>query len=428
MADAPLLSPAPRDASVLTAQRKLLVGTGLCFAFMLAEIIGGLMANSLAVMTDAAHMLSDVAGFLVSVIALMLSSRQANAEYSFGFHRAEVLGAVASIFVIWLMTGILVWEAVLRLITPDIVEGKVMFIVSVIGILMNLILMRVFGHNHSHGGASCDHGHSHGHAHEKPAKSSYKPPVVVAVSDSPHEHEHSSAHGHAHGHDDHAAPSHAHAHGEGEGHNESCGHEHGHGEQAHEHGHEHEHEHEHEHGLASPHAEGEDEESLAVRAAMAHVLGDILQSLGVCLSAALIWAFNDRWLDANGISYWYRTDPICTFLFSILVLWSTVGTIREAVHVLMAGVPRGINPSAVLAQLRAIPNVLEVHDLHVWSLVGNKRNMWAHLTVTPGADSTPVLTAAQRVARLHNCMHTCFQVEDSGTYDKSVEGHHCYDP
>jgi len=219
MADAPLLSPAPRDASVLTAQRKLLVGTGLCFAFMLAEIIGGLMANSLAVMTDAAHMLSDVAGFLVSVIALMLSSRQANAEYSFGFHRAEVLGAVASIFVIWLMTGILVWEAVLRLITPDIVEGKVMFIVSVIGILMNLILMRVFGHNHSHGGASCDHGHSHGHAHEKPAKSSYKPPVVVAVSDSPHEHEHSSAHGHAHGHDDHAAPSHAHAHGEGEGHN-----------------------------------------------------------------------------------------------------------------------------------------------------------------------------------------------------------------
>jgi len=419
MADAPLLSPAPRDASVLTAQRKLLVGTGLCFAFMLAEIIGGLMANSLAVMTDAAHMLSDVAGFLVSVIALMLSSRQANAEYSFGFHRAEVLGAVASIFVIWLMTGILVWEAVLRLITPDIVEGKVMFIVSVIGILMNLILMRVFGHNHSHGGASCDHGHSHGHAHEKPAKSSYKPPVVVAVSDSPHEHER---------HDDHAAPSHAHAHGEGEGHNESCGHEHGHGEQAHEHGHEHEHEHEHEHGLASPHAEGEDEESLAVRAAMAHVLGDILQSLGVCLSAALIWAFNDRWLDANGISYWYRTDPICTFLFSILVLWSTVGTIREAVHVLMAGVPRGINPSAVLAQLRAIPNVLEVHDLHVWSLVGNKRNMWAHLTVTPGADSTPVLTAAQRVARLHNCMHTCFQVEDSGTYDKSVEGHHCYDP
>lgn len=163
-----------------------------------------------------------------------------------------------------------------------------------------------------------------------------------------------------------------------------------------------------------------------MRAALAHVLGDILQSLGVCMSAALIWAFNDRWLDANGISYWYRSDPICTFLFSILVLWSTTGTIQEAVHVLMAGVPRGVDPSAVLAQLHEIPTVVEVHDLHVWTLVGSKRNMWAHIMVEPGADSTPVILAAQRVARAHNCMHTCFQVEDSGTYDKSIEGDACF--
>lgn len=107
-------------------------------------------------------------------------------------------------------------------------------------------------------------------------------------------------------------------------------------------------------------------------------------------------------------------DPICTFLFSILVVWTTFGTIKEAVHVLMAGVPRGLNTSAVLADLNAIPNVVDVHDLHVWTLVGSKRNMWAHLMVTPGADSTPVLIAAQRVARMHNCLHTCFQVEDSG--------------
>eukprot|EP00966_Prymnesium_polylepis_P183205 4245605-Prymnesium_polylepis.1 len=176
------------------------------------------------------------------------------------------------------------------------------------------------------------------------------------------------------------------------------------------------------------------------------------------MSAALIWAFNDRWLDANGISYWYRSDPICTFLFSILVLWSTTGTIQEAVHVLMAGVPRGVDPSAVLAQLHEIPTVVEVHDLHVWTLVGSKRNMWAHIMVEPGADSTPVILAAQRVARAHNCMHTCFQVEDSGrslarirprksprrrtarnsahsephpalaagTYDKSIEGDACF--
>lgn len=61
---------------------------------------------------------SNDRSFLVSVVALMLSTQAANHEYSFGFHRAEVLGAIASIFVIWLMTGILVYEAILRLITP----------------------------------------------------------------------------------------------------------------------------------------------------------------------------------------------------------------------------------------------------------------------------------------------------------------------
>ena len=62
---------------------------------MLAEVVGGLLAHSLAVMTDAAHMLSDVAGFVVSVLALLLSGRGDQRNYSFGYHRAEVLGALA---------------------------------------------------------------------------------------------------------------------------------------------------------------------------------------------------------------------------------------------------------------------------------------------------------------------------------------------
>ena len=86
----------------------------------------------------------------------------------------------------------------------------------------------------------------------------------------------------------------------------------------------------------------------------------------------------------------------------------------------MAGVPRGIDPTAVLAQLHAIPKVVEVHDLHVWTLVGSKRNMWAHIVVEPGTDSTPIILAAQRVARAHNCMHTCFQVEDAGAHPETT--------
>ena len=73
---------------------------------MTAEIIGGYMSGSLAIMTDAAHMLSDVAGFLISYFAIYMGNRPASFHMSFGYHRAEVLGALASILLIW---GLLVW-------------------------------------------------------------------------------------------------------------------------------------------------------------------------------------------------------------------------------------------------------------------------------------------------------------------------------
>ena len=109
-------------------------------------------------------------------------------------------------------------------------------------------------------------------------------------------------------------------------------------------------------------------------------------------------------------------------------MWSTAGTVREAMHVLMAGVPYGADLGELLQALHDIPSVLGVHDLHVWTLVGNKINVWAHLTVESGADHTAVLYAAQRVARGIHCHHTCFQLEDAATYDRAVEGDSCFEP
>ena len=71
-------------------------------------------------------------------------------------------------------------------------------------------------------------------------------------------------------------------------------------------------------------------------------------------------------------------------------MWSTTGTVREAMHVLMAGVPYGADADELLRRLQAIPHVIDVHDLHVWTLVGNKINMWAHLTVDADANHTQV--------------------------------------
>ena len=82
----------------------------------------------------------------------------------------------------------------------------------------------------------------------------------------------------------------------------------------------------------------------------------------------------------------------------------------------------------VMRKLLAIPTVINVHDLHMWTLVGNKSNVWAHLTVASGTDHTQVLYAAQRVARSIGCHHTCFQLEDAATYDRRVEGDSCFEP
>jgi solute carrier family 30 (zinc transporter), member 2 len=186
--------------------------------------------------------------------------------------------------------------------------------------------------------------------------------------------------------------------------------------------------HEEEEGGHGAHHDDAEEKSLAVRAAMAHVIGDIIASLGVCLSAGLIWAFHDRWLDSDGISYWYRADPICTFLFSFLVLSSTWSTMSEGMHVLMAGAPLNADTPSLLRRLQAIPNVVNVHDLHVWATSSDKINVWAHLTIKSGTDTTAVLYAAQKVAKSIGCHHTCFQLEDQLTYDLRVEGDECYMP
>ena len=81
---------------------------------MFVELIGGLIAGSLAIMTDAAHMLSDVSGFVVSILALHLSEQDATLEYSYGFQQAEIIGALFSIMIVWALTAVLVYEAVNR--------------------------------------------------------------------------------------------------------------------------------------------------------------------------------------------------------------------------------------------------------------------------------------------------------------------------
>jgi zinc transporter 2 len=142
-----------KDAKERSASmRKLLMAVTLCVIFMSVEVAGGIEANSLAILTDAAHLLSDVASFAISLFSLWAASWEATPRQSYGFFRVEILGALVSIQLIWLLAGILVYEAILRLIhDTSEVNGFLMFIVATFGLVVNIIMVLLLGHDHGHG-------------------------------------------------------------------------------------------------------------------------------------------------------------------------------------------------------------------------------------------------------------------------------------
>jgi len=125
------------------ALKKMVIVSLICILFMMAEIIGGLLANSLAIITDAAHLFSDLSGFLISIFAIMIGQKPANKIFTFGYHRAEVLGALTSVITIWILTGFLIKEAIDRLANPTPIDAKIMLITSIFGLLCNLVMMQV---------------------------------------------------------------------------------------------------------------------------------------------------------------------------------------------------------------------------------------------------------------------------------------------
>ncbi|KAK6630369.1 hypothetical protein RUM44_005036 [Polyplax serrata] len=287
-----------------TARRKLIVASVLCVIFMVAECVGGYLSNSLAIATDAAHLLTDFASFMISLFSLWVSSRPATRKMSFGWYRAEVIGALTSVILIWVVTGILVYLAVQRILMKSFeIDVVLMLITSAIGAVVNLIMGLSLHYNgHSHGGKN----HSH-------------------------------------------------------------------------------------------------EENINVRAALIHVIGDFIQSFGV-LVAALIIYFRPTWK---------IVDPICTFLFSILVLITTFAIIRDTINVLMEGLPRGIDFVQVTETFLGIDGVLKVHNLRIWALSLDKIALSAHLAIKPGINPQKILAmASKNIRNKYNFFEMTLQVEE----------------
>ncbi|KAG0460326.1 hypothetical protein HPP92_023454 [Vanilla planifolia] len=151
-----------------TSLRKLLIASVLCLIFMCVEVVGGIKANSLAILTDAARLLSDVAAFAISLFSIWASNWEATPHRTYGDYRMEILGALLSIQLIWLLTSIIIYEAVTRVIHGSSeVHGVLIFAIAGFGWLVNMIIVILLGHDHSHAVHVHGHGHNHDHDHKK---------------------------------------------------------------------------------------------------------------------------------------------------------------------------------------------------------------------------------------------------------------------
>lgn len=137
--------------------KKLVLVSIIALTLMTVEIVGGYLAHSLAIMTDAAHMFSDFLGFFISISSVIIAKKAANHSHTYGYHRAEVIGAMGSVIIIWGITLWLVYEALHRIIVRDfILHPDFMLGTSIFALLSNLIMMYVL-----HGQPGFEHHESY---------------------------------------------------------------------------------------------------------------------------------------------------------------------------------------------------------------------------------------------------------------------------
>jgi cobalt-zinc-cadmium efflux system protein len=275
--------------------RRVLAGVlGLTLAFTVVEVVGGLLTDSLALLADAAHMLSDNLALTLALVALWLAGRPSTPQRSFGYQRAEILAALANGVI---LVALAIWifiEAWGRLTDPPEVLAGWVALVAVIGLVVNLVAAGILAR---------------------------------------------AAH-----------------------------------------------------------------DTLNMRAALRHVVADALGSGGVLAAAIVIL-----------VTGWRYADPIAGALIGVLVLASSWTVLRDSVQILLEGAPPGLDAGELGRRLAEAPGVVEVHDLHVWTITSGFPALAAHVLVERGDDCHSRRRELEELLlREYGIEHTTLQVDHAG--------------
>ena len=269
---------------------------------MVAEVIGGLLSGSLALLADAGHMLTDTVSLFLAWLAARVAHKPADTLRSYGYHRVQILAAFSNGVFFILIVGWIGYEAVQRILNPLPVMGDIMLVIASLGLIVNLLAFFIL-----HGAGGRD---------------------------------------------------------------------------------------------------------LNIRAALLHVLGDLLGSVAAITAAVIIL-----------VTGWMPIDPILSVFVALLILRSAWMVVKESTHILLEGTPPDIDVEILQkAIVEAVPSVRDVHHVHVWSLTPEHPLLTMHVNVEPDVDSTQVLQRVKQVLEDHfHIHHSTIQVEPAHCVDEHKE-------
>jgi cobalt-zinc-cadmium efflux system protein len=275
---------AGHNHGVGASTKRLAIALSLTSVFLVAELVGAFLFDSLALLSDAAHMFTDSAALAIALAAVKIGQRPPDDKRTFGYRRFEILAAAFNAILLFAVAGYVLIEGIGRYFDPKPVESVGMLLVATIGLVVNIISMRVLA--------------------------------------------------------------------------------------------------------------GGKDDSLNVKGAYLEVWADMLGSLGVIAAAVAIYLTGYNWI-----------DPIVAIGIGLWVLPRTWVLLGDTTHILLQGVPRGFDLSAIRTAMGEVAGVTGVHDLHLWSVAGDDASLTAHVAIADGSDAEDTRRALAELLETRFAIH-----------------------
>src|SRR4030065_887271 len=243
----------------LTAERRLILSFSITILILIAEVLGGLLSNSLALLSDAGHVLTDAFALGLSLIAARISKRPSDYRATYGYQRVGLLAAIINGLGLFSISVFIFIESYHRFVSPPSIDISVMMPIAIGGLIGNVIMVFILQHGH---------------------------------------------------HD------------------------------------------------------------LNIKSAWLHVLGDTLSSIGVIISGIIVY-----------LTGWTYARPIAGALIGIIIISGGGRVVKEAASIFLEFVPKGFDVEDIARRIAELPEVMGIHDIHIWSLTHKKVSFSAHIWV-----------------------------------------------